>query len=362
MRKSVKRALLIITSIALSTAILAGCGAPKAAPESAPASSAPAQSTSAPAEKTEKKLSGAVMLYSSMQEAQLEAIKKGFTAKYPEIKMDYYFAGTGKVVTKIATEQQSGQVAADVIWVGDPSNYITFKKNGILDKYDSPEAATINAKFKDPEGFYCGARLVVAGFGYNTNLVKPEEAPKNWEDLTDPKWKGQIILTDPGSSGTSCYAVGALMANKDFGPEYFEKVKANGAELESGTTATHNKIAASAYKVGLCLDYVTHNLKGEGSLIDFAYPEKNLISITSPIAMVKNCANPDNGRLLYDYILSKEGQEILVANNLTTVRDDVTGGKGLSISEISARSMQVDDQYIAANSKDILDKFDKMFK
>lgn len=74
-----------------------------------------------------------VMLYSSMQEDQLNAIKQAFEKKYPDIKMDYYFAGTGKVITKIATEAKSGQVAADVIWVGDPADYIGFKKLGILE-------------------------------------------------------------------------------------------------------------------------------------------------------------------------------------------------------------------------------------
>ncbi|MEG1942936.1 MAG: ABC transporter substrate-binding protein, partial [Angelakisella sp.] len=135
-----------------------------------------------------------------------------------------------------------------------------------------------------------------------------------------------------------------------------------GAELESGTTATHNKIAASAYKVGICLDYVSRNLAKDGALIGFAYPTENLVSITSPIALVKNCANADNGKLLYDYILSKEGQEILVANNLTTVRGDVTGGKGLSIDEIAKRSMKVDDVYLAEHSAEILESFDKIFK
>ena len=73
---------------------------------------------------------GKVMMYSSMQEDQLVAIKKGFEAKYPGIVMDYYFAGTGRVITKIATEHQAGQVAADIIWVGDPSDYLSFKKEG----------------------------------------------------------------------------------------------------------------------------------------------------------------------------------------------------------------------------------------
>ena len=117
------------------------------------------------------------MLYSSMQEDQLVAIKEGFEKKYPNIKMDYYFAGTGKVITKIATEHQSGQVAADVIWVGDPADYISFKKMGILAKYSSPEAKNIDKVFVDAEGFYTGARMMNMCIGYCTTKVKPEEAP-----------------------------------------------------------------------------------------------------------------------------------------------------------------------------------------
>ncbi|MFR6111177.1 MAG: extracellular solute-binding protein, partial [Dialister invisus] len=139
-----------------------------------------------------------VMLYSSMQEDQLNAIKQAFEKKYPDIKMDYYFAGTGKVITKIATEAKSGQVAADVIWVGDPADYIGFKKLGILEKYESPEAKNIEKVFIDPEGYYTGARMMNMGIAYNTTKVTKEEAPKNWNDLLDPKWKGQIVMTDPG--------------------------------------------------------------------------------------------------------------------------------------------------------------------
>ena len=112
-----------------------------------------------------------VMLYSSMQEDQLNAIKQAFEKKYPDIKMDYYFAGTGKVITKIATEAKSGQVAADVIWVGDPADYIGFKKLGILEKYESPEAKNIEKVFIDPEGYYTGARMMNMGIAYNLSLI-----------------------------------------------------------------------------------------------------------------------------------------------------------------------------------------------
>ena len=302
-----------------------------------------------------------VMLYSSMQEDQLNAVKKAFEKKYPNIKMDYYFAGTGKVITKIATEAKSGQVAADVIWVGDPADYIGFKKMGILEKYTSAEAANIDKAFIDPEGFYTGARMMNMGIAFNTTKVKKEEAPKTWNDLLDPKWKGQIVMTDPGTAGTTKYAVGALIASKDYGPAYFEKLKANGTELQSGTTATHNQIAAGAYKVGMCLDYVTNNLKAKGSTIEFVYLDKDIVSIFSPVAVVKGAKNIKNGKLLVDFILSKEGQEVLVANNLLSVRKDVKQ-KGESAETIAKRAMNVDLQALASSSKDMLKQFDGIFK
>lgn len=301
------------------------------------------------------------MLYSSMQEDQLNAIKKAFEKKYPDIKMDYYFAGTGKVITKIAAEAKSGQVVADVIWVGDPADYIGFQKMGILQKYTSPEDKNIDPVFIDKDGYYTSARMMNMGVAYNLQKVSKEEAPKNWNDLLNPKWKGQIVMTDPGTAGTTKYAVGALIESDKYGKAFFEKLKANGTELQSGTTATHNQIAAGAYKVGMCLDYVTQNLKSKGSTIEFVYPEKDIISIYSPIALVKGAKNEENGKKLYDFILSKEGQEVLVENNMLSVRKDVKQ-KNVTIEEIAKNAMKVDLEKLAANANNVLDEFDAIFK
>lgn len=306
--------------------------------------------------------SGSVMLYSSLKEDQLEAIKAGFTKKYPNIKMDYYAAGTSKVATKIATEKQSGQIACDVVWIGDPSNYITLKEEGILEAYESPEAVNIDDLFKDPDNYFVGGRLVVMGFAYNTNNVKEAEAPKVWSDLLKPEFKNQIVMTDPGESGTTFYAVAALMAKDNYGLDYFEKLKENGTELESGTTSTHTKVAANAYKVCIAVDYVTQTLEKDGSTIKFVYPEDELIAISSPIALVKGSKNIDNGKLLYDYIISVEGQEILAANDCSPIRKDVIKEGALTIDEIVSRSMKIDDAYIAEHDAEILDNFDKIFK
>lgn len=335
---------------AVSALALTGCGGDDASSTTSTAG----QTTTTTADTTH---SGKVMMYSSMQEEQLVAIKNGFEKKYPGVTMEYYFAGTSKVVTKISTEAQSGHVDADVIWVGDAADYVSFKEAGILQKYTSPEAANLNPNYVDSEGYYAAARLVGVGIAYNTMTVTPEEAPKTWNDLLDAKWKDQVVMSDPGTAGTTKYWMNAIMCSDKYGADYMQKLADNGCLLESGTTATHNQLAASAYKVGVCLDYVTANLVADGSPIAFLYPEET-VSIASPIGLVTDCNNEENGKLLYDFILSKEGQEILVANNLVSVREDVE--QSVDLTAIPS-FLECDMAKLAEDGENNLDTFNKIF-
>lgn len=337
---------------AVSALALTGCGG-----DNSPSSTTTATGGQTGSTTSDSTHSGKVMMYSSMQEEQLVAIKEGFEKKYPGVTMEYYFAGTSKVVTKISTEAQSGHVDADVIWVGDAADYVSFKEAGILQKYSSPEAADLDPAYVDSEGYYAAARLVGVGIAYNTMSVSPEEAPKTWNDLLDEKWKDQIVMSDPGTAGTTKYWMNAMMCSDKYGAAYMQKLADNGCLLESGTTATHNQLAASAYKVGVCLDYVTANLVADGSPIAFLYPEET-VSIASPIGLVNDCNNEENGKLLYDFILSKEGQEILVANNLVSVRKDVD--QSVDLTAIPS-FLECDMAKLAEDGEANLDTFNKIF-
>lgn len=303
--------------------------------------------------------SGTVMVYSSMQETQLIAIKEGFEKKYPGVTMEYYFAGTGKVMTKIATEVQAGHVDADILWVGDPTNYVQFKEQGILAKYISPETEKIDKAFVDPDGYYTGARMMNMGIAYNTANVKENEVPKTWDDLLNERWKGAVVMTDPNTAGTTKYWRNAMMANPKYGLRFFEGLKANECRMESGTTATHNQVAAGEYDVGVCLDYVTANVSSKGSPIAFVYPV-DTVSIFSPIGLVKDAKNEENGKLLYDFILSQEGQEILVAQNLLSVREGVK--QNADVAAIAATTMASDMKDVVAKEDESKAAFDKLFR
>ena len=226
--------------------------------------------------------SGKVMLYSSMQEAQLQAIEQAFEAKYPTVDMEYYYAGGGKLVTKMTTEaKDGGQIASDVVWLGDPSDYEAFKANGWLEPYVSPETEHIAKEYMDPEGYYTAGRLVTMGIAWNVGLVDDADAPKTWNDLLDPKWFNQIIMTDPSQASTTKYWMAAMMQSEKYGEAYFQALKDNGVELESGTTATHNRVADASYMVGICLDYVSANLMAQGSPMNFHYTTDDVITMTS---------------------------------------------------------------------------------
>ena len=303
--------------------------------------------------------SGKVMLYSSMQEAQLQAIEQAFEAKYPTVDMEYYYAGGGKLVTKMTTEaQDGGQIASDLVWLGDPSDYEALKANGWLEPYVSPETDHISEAYIDPDGYYTAGRLVTMGIAWFIG-VDEEDAPKTWNDLLDPKWYNQIIMTDPSQASTTKYWMAAMMQSPKYGPDFFQKLKDNGVELESGTTATHNRVADASYQVGICLDYVSANLIAEGSPMMFHYTTEDVITMTSPVALIKGCANEENGKLLMDFILSKEGQEVLVANNLVSVRDDVE--MQVDTSAIAAINMEVDYNDLGENLQTYLDTFNKIF-
>ena len=302
---------------------------------------------------------GKVMLYSSMQEAQLQELEKAFEAKYPTVDMEYYYAGGGKLVTKMTTEaQDGGQIACDLVWLGDPSDYEAFKANGWLEPYVSPETDHIAKEYMDADGYYTAGRLVTMGIAWFIG-VDEADAPKTWNDLLDPKWKDQIIMTDPAQASTTKYWMAAMMQSPKYGPDYFKKLRENGVELESGTTATHNRVADASYQVGICLDYVSANLIAEGSPMAFHYTTEDVITMTSPVGLIKGCANEDNGKLLMDFILSKEGQEVLVANNLVSVRDDVE--MQVDTSAIAAINMEVDYNDLGENLQKYLDTFNEIF-
>ncbi len=362
-----KKTIFCILTALLTLSLLAGCGTaaattsaanPDTSATSAGATSGPVATTTASVKQGPMK----VMLYSSMKDDQLAAIRTGFMKKYPDVKMDYYTAGTGDVITKITTEQQAGGIGADMIWIGDPTHYVDMKAKGMLETYESPEAQFVPEIFRDKDNQFCGARIVTMGFVYNTQLVKPEDVPTCWEDLLDPQFKDQVGFTDPTFSGTALTTLAGLTNDPAYGWDYLEKLKANSLKLEKGSSSVVTKVGAGEYKVSIGADYIARTMMNQGSTMGFVLPEKGVPLVASPIAIFKGSKNLDAAKLLYDFILSEDGQQILIDTFTTPVRIGMTLGGTESVDEIAAKAFVVDEVKLIGEKTTYLDHFDSIFK
>ena len=218
-------------------------------------------------------------------------------------------------------------------------------------------------KFKDADGYYCGARLLLMGVTFSTATCSDEEAPTNYDGFLGESFKDQIVMTDPTGSGSTKALVYALTNDSNYGWEYFEKLKEQGVELQSSSGSTNTGIASGAYKLGFGVDYNTKNLMAEGSPLGW-HDTKDIVAVPCPIGIPKGAPQEELAQLLYDFILDPEGgQAILTQYNITPIVDGVALPDGMmKASEIANLALPIDWVDLAAVSNELLDRFDAIFK
>src|SRR5262244_229941 len=144
-----------------------------------------------------------VVYYTSIDLPVAERISKAFEAKYPGIAVRVERTGAERVFQRIGQEYSSRIHAVDVVNSSDAAHFIVWKREGLLEPYVPEDVAKLYpAEHRDPDGAFASFRAWVCVIGYNTTMVKVEDAPKGYSDLLDPKWTGKIVKAHPGYSGT----------------------------------------------------------------------------------------------------------------------------------------------------------------
>ncbi|MGE5509575.1 MAG: ABC transporter substrate-binding protein [Chitinophagales bacterium] len=297
-----------------------------------------------------------LMVYTSMKEVLIGEIRDAFVKKYPDIQFDYYSAGAGKIMAKIAAERQAGKIAADVIWTSEIPDFYQMKSQGILEKYVSPEAKYILSPVKDPDGYFTPARLGTLGIAYNTTKVKTP--PKTWDDLAGPAFKDGFGIANPSLSGTSMVSVAMLVNN--FGWEYIEKLRKNGAKMGQGSGQVVDDTAMGDLKACIAVDYITLDKIESGATLGFVYPAGKMLVVPSPMAIFKGTPNLSAAKKFIDFMLSKEGQKLIAKSLTLPIRQDVdiVPGKGLiDPDEAVKRAFPIDYVKMIAEKEGIAEKF-----
>ena len=324
-------------------------------------SAAPPASPVTPALIEAAKKEGKVVYYTSIDLPLAEKIAKAFEAKYPGISVRVERTGAERVFQRIGQEYTSRIYAVDVVNSSDAAHFIAWKRDDILAPYVTEDVAKFYpAEHQDPDGLFASFRVGLSVVGYNTNLVKAEEAPKSFADLLDPKWTGKLVKAHPGYSGNVMSATFQL--TRDIGWEYLEKLAKQKIMQVQSSTDPPKKLALG--ERAMMVDGNEYNalqLKEDGKPVEIVYPAEGTPMAVGPNAIFKNAPNPNAARLLQSFMFTPECQQLVIdVGALRSMHPQTKEHAGRRLFK-DIKTMKDDPAGVEKNAEQIRMRYSKIF-
>jgi iron(III) transport system substrate-binding protein len=293
-----------LVRIAVSTAVALTAFASLAPARVLPASFATPDVAKAKAE-------GLVVFYTSVDVSVAERLARDFQAKYG-IKVQVERTGSERVFQRVGQEYGSNLHVVDVVNTSDAANFLVWKSSGWLAAVPLEDIARYwPPEFRDHDGTFATWRATLSPIAYNASLVKPADAPKTWADLLAPQWKSKLVKAHPAYSGSEMTADYELM--KAFGWGYLQKLGAQSVmQVQSSTEPPKVLSRGEQAVMAGGNEYVVFQLQAQGSPLVLVYPREGTPFETSPAAVMKDAPHPNAARLFYQYMFSKDTQQMLV--------------------------------------------------
>lgn len=299
-------------------------------------------------------------VYTSMKESLIGELKDAFVKANPDIAFDYYSAGAGKLMAKIAAERESGKLTVDVLWHSEVPDFYQLKKEDALVPYISPEAQFVESPVKEPEGYFTPVRNGTLAIAYNTRFIKTP--PQTWQDMHGADYEEAFGIANPALSGTAFGSVAALL--KTFGWEYFEACRDNKARMGQGSGQVVDDTAMGDLVACIGVDYIVTDKVAKGATLGFVYP-KEVIMLPSPVAIMKGTPNLEAAKKFVDFLLSKEAQTIIANNGTLPVRSDVELPANTLLPnphDAVERAIALDFESLSAGKEELIKKFTDLMR
>ena len=325
-------------------------------------SAAPAPEAVTPALVEAAKKEGKVSYYTAMDLSVAEPMAKAFEAKYPGIKVAVERTGAERLFNRIAQEEASNIRRADVVNSSDAAHFITWKRQGWLQPYLTVEIAeNVPAAERDPDGTFTNQRTHLSAIAYNTSLMKPEDAPKGFNDLLDPKYAGKLVKGHPGYSGTIMTAT--QQTARELGWAFFEKLAKQKVLQVQSATEPPKKIEAGERAIAVDgSDYLFWMAKERGSPIEVVHAIEGTPQISNPMSVFKAAPNPNAARLLFGWIMSAEGQEFIVNLSGQYPANKLVKAKAGRPALASIKTWREDPAEVEKTADEIKARYQRMFK
>jgi ABC-type Fe3+ transport system substrate-binding protein len=268
---------------------------------------------------------GSVVWYSTLIVNQIvRPMVDAFETKYPGIKVEYSRAASSDVALKIVNEARARRVQSDLF---DGSNTVFLLRDPRLVTSYSPKAAeSWPAELKSTDGTWTALNIFYWTAAYNTDLVKPEDVPKTYDDLLDPKWKGKIAWTydlTPGGPPGFVHNILSTMGQEK-GMEFLRTF----AQQEPVTIPGAQRVVLDHVISGeypLCvmiLNYHAAISMKAGAPVRWLKMEP-LLQTMGLVSITGNPPHPNAARLMVEFMLSEDGQKVLADNDYIPAHPDV---------------------------------------
>jgi iron(III) transport system substrate-binding protein len=305
---------------------------------------------------------GKVVWYTSIDLPVAEKIAKSFEARYPGIAVRVERSGAERVFQRIGQEYASNIRAVDVANSSDAAHFVAWKRDGWLAPYVPEDVARFYpAEHRDADGTSATFRITLSVIGYNTNLVKAEDAPRSFADLLDPKWKGKIVKSHPGYSGGAMTAT--YQTSRDLGWEYFEKLARQGVMQVQSMTDPPKKLSLGERAVmSDGAEYVLVLLKEAGQPVEPVYAAEGSPLIVGPNGIFTAAPNPNAARLFQSFSFTPDVQQLIIdVGGLRSVHPQAKEKFGRRpLSEI--KLMKDDAAAVEKLSDEIKARYQKIFR
>ncbi len=295
------------------------------------------------------------------QEEWCQGMKQEFEAKYG-ITVNYVRMSSGESLARIRAEKDNPQF--DIWWGGPIDSFVAAKQEGLLEAYNSPSYKNLldQAKYKDAENYWAGIYVGTLGFCTNKDWLAAHPgvaAPKSWQDLLKPEFKGQIMVAHPSTSGTSYTAMATVLQlmGEEKGWEYIKQYASQVSQFTKSGAAPAKFVGQGEAAVGIVFSHdIVNEIDNNKLPLELTFPSEGTGYEIGGMGILKGAKHLDAAQLWFDWALTAEAQALgpkYKAYQAPTV-------KGVSLSHPELLQVKLIDynfEWAGSNKKAFVDKF-----
>lgn len=327
---------ILVSGSVLGSTMLKGCSTSPSnssaiAPVGGTALSPPDEATLYEAAKKEGKLVYYTVFFN---QDVVNEIGTAFMKKYPGIQFEGTRKVAGTLFQQLNQEMQSGVKNCDVFGTTDVGQMLKLKEGQKLLAYEPEGKDQMRAEFRnlDPDNMFQTGAIIPIIIGYNTQKIKPEQAPKAWADLIKPEFKDKIATGSGAASGQ--VGTWAIAMEEKFGgwDKYFPPFSQLNPKLGRSINDAVSDVVSGERAVGIVTLGQMLTQKAKGNPVEVVYPAEGAVVVVGPIGILNDAPHPNAARLFLNFLMSKEYAELAAKYYEQPLRADVAvkGAKPLA--------------------------------